>query len=85
MRGTKGKGKVHVLMLCERYYTGMVSTEANHTGPTHKYGGDSDVSSYCAFSFPAVLQTVGNARWGELSDTYPNDKLQQSKTEINVT
>jgi serine/threonine-protein phosphatase 4 regulatory subunit 1 len=52
-----------------RYYTGMVSTDSSHTG-THKYGGDSDVSSYCAFSFPAVLQTVGSARWGELSDTY---------------
>jgi hypothetical protein len=63
------RGDYYANALKHSYYTGMVSAETNHTG-THKYGGDSDVSSYCAFSFPAVLQTVGSARWGELSDTY---------------
>lgn len=35
-----------------------------------KHGRDGDIALYCAHSFPAVLQAVGGARWGELSDLY---------------
>jgi hypothetical protein len=48
-----------------RFYTEMAS-EQNDA----KFG-DSDAVTYCAFSFPAVLQTVGRTRWAdELSQTY---------------
>lgn len=33
-------------------------------------GGDSDFAEYCAFSFPAVAQVMGPARWRELDDAY---------------
>ncbi len=51
----------------------MVSPETpggGHPATMTKFGGESDISTYCAYNFPAVLQTVGSGRWGELSDTY---------------
>lgn len=34
--------------------------------PTGDSSGDAELKHYCAFSFPAVLQTIGGARWKEL-------------------
>jgi len=31
---------------------------------------DADCTNHCAFSFPAVVLTVGRARWSELEETY---------------
>merc|ERR1712154_56499 len=31
---------------------------------------DADCMNHCAFNFPAVVLTVGRARWSELNDTY---------------
>eukprot|EP01120_Amphizonella_sp_Union-15-10_P017402 TRINITY_DN964_c0_g1_i4.p1 TRINITY_DN964_c0_g1~~TRINITY_DN964_c0_g1_i4.p1 ORF type:complete len:787 (+),score=169.29 TRINITY_DN964_c0_g1_i4:71-2431(+) len=32
--------------------------------------GDSDNVTFCAFNFPAVLQTIGREKWNLISDTY---------------
>eukprot|EP01113_Clastostelium_recurvatum_P025173 TRINITY_DN3026_c0_g1_i2.p1 TRINITY_DN3026_c0_g1~~TRINITY_DN3026_c0_g1_i2.p1 ORF type:complete len:671 (+),score=193.31 TRINITY_DN3026_c0_g1_i2:151-2163(+) len=51
-----------------RYYTSMVA-DTNSTAGASKYG-DSEIVTYCAFNFPAVLVTVGSSRWPELSETF---------------
>ena len=33
-------------------------------------GNDSDFAEYCAFSFPAVAQSVGKENWGDLEAAY---------------
>eukprot|EP01112_Ceratiomyxa_fruticulosa_P007078 TRINITY_DN1827_c0_g1_i1.p1 TRINITY_DN1827_c0_g1~~TRINITY_DN1827_c0_g1_i1.p1 ORF type:complete len:649 (-),score=104.29 TRINITY_DN1827_c0_g1_i1:162-2108(-) len=56
-----------------RYYTSMVSdTSSSSTSGAGagKYGGDTEIITFCAFNFPAVLFTVGSGRWSELSDSY---------------
>jgi len=35
-----------------------------------EFFGDSDVAVYCAFNFPAILQTVGKDNWNELKPLY---------------
>ncbi|KYQ88712.1 protein phosphatase 4 regulatory subunit 1 [Tieghemostelium lacteum] len=46
-----------------RYFTDMIN-------PSSIKFPDSDLITRCAFNFPAVLMTIGQARWNELKDTY---------------
>jgi len=39
-------------------------------GPTGDMGVDNELKHYCAYSFPAVLLTIGKERWGEVKETY---------------
>jgi serine/threonine-protein phosphatase 4 regulatory subunit 1 len=47
------------------YYTGMLSSP----NAVNKYA-DSEIITFCAFDFPAVLYTIGKERWGEVRETY---------------
>ena len=38
--------------------------------PTGDLAVDAELKHYCAFSFPAVLQTITSARWGEVRELY---------------
>lgn len=49
--------------------------------PTGDMGVDSDLRHYCAYSFPAVLLTIGCGRWKEVRDVYHS--LVQSRS-VNV-
>lgn len=40
------------------------------SGPTGDMSVDAELKHYCAFSFPAVLQTIGVGRWDEVRDLY---------------
>ena len=40
------------------------------TGPTGDISVDSELKHNCAYSFPAVLYTIGRERWGELRKVY---------------
>ncbi len=42
---------------------------------------DAELKHYCAYSFPAVLQTIGGARWGELKDLY-HQLIDSRSTEV---
>ncbi|KAF2075935.1 hypothetical protein CYY_002738 [Polysphondylium violaceum] len=67
----------HVTPKLLKYYTDMINPS------TIKFP-DSDLVTHCAFNFPAVLYTVGSARWPELKDTYlylvkdPNWKVRRT-------
>jgi len=67
----------HVTPKLLKYYTDMINSS------TIKFP-DSDLVTHCAFNFPAVLYTVGSARWPELKDTYlylvkdPNWKVRRT-------
>lgn len=38
--------------------------------PANPNASDTDISYFCAFNFPAVVQAVGAARWGEVSEAF---------------
>lgn len=46
-----------------QYFLQMVPSEENQKG-------DSDTTYYAAYSFPAVVLTLGNSRWSELRNVY---------------
>jgi len=47
-------------------------------GPTGDMSVDAELRYWCAYNFPAVLQTLGASRWGELKEVYHT--LIQSRT-----
>ncbi len=46
--------------------------------PTGDISMDAELRQICAFCFPAVLQTIGKERWGEVREVYKN--LTQSRS-----
>lgn len=54
--------------LPEKYITDVIlSHYISLSGtPTGDMAVDAELRHYCAFSFPAVLQTIGRKRWGEI-------------------
>jgi serine/threonine-protein phosphatase 4 regulatory subunit 1 len=52
--------------------------------PTGDMTADAELKHHCAYSFPAVLQTIGSGRWKEVRDVY-HSLVQSSSVSVKQT